>query len=484
MRKYELFIDNEWRSSTGQDHFVRENPANGSVVSSFARATLEDVECVAQSARTAFDAGPWPHASPRERSDVLTRIAALLQEHNEHLARTESEESGVPLHQARQVVQWGADLFQYYAGVCRNVRGETWALGDSADNAFGWSIREPVGVVVAITPWNYPLSQLVWKVAPALAAGCCVIAKPPSLTPGTALELGALMANAGLPEGVYNAVTGSGETIGDRLVSHPLVDKVSFTGETVTGQRIMASASRTTKRLTLELGGKSPNIVFADADLDAAADGVANGIFIRSGQVCTAGSRLLVERSIYDRFVDMVVDRARAFRIGDPNDEVDVGPVISDAHLSKILNAVETGRREGARLVAGGNRIADGDLANGYFMQSTVFADVDNAMTIAQEEIFGPVLCAIPFDGVGQAVELANATRYGLAAGVWTRDLDRAYRVIRDVRAGTCWVNTFGAPHIEMPFGGFKESGFGRELSPHAMDAYTELKAVHMAVHS
>jgi acyl-CoA reductase-like NAD-dependent aldehyde dehydrogenase len=392
------------------------------------------------------------------------------------MARLESVNTGKTLFDSGKVeIPFAAEVFRYYAGWTTKIHGETLNL---RDGAFTFTLRQPVGVVGAIVPWNFPFLLSSWKIAPALAAGNTVVLKPASLTPLTALRFAELTREAGLPEGVFNVVTGPGGKVGMALVRHPGVDKVAFTGSTDVGKSVMREAAGSLKRVSLELGGKSPNVVFADADLEAALRGALTGIFYNKGEVCAAGSRLLVERRVHDEFVDKLVNRVKGLKVGDPMDKgTRMGPVVSAQQLDTVLSYVESGRREGATLAAGGERMRVGN-GRGYFVQPTVFTGVSNAMRIAREEIFGPVLSVIPFNDADDAVAQGNETFYGLAAAVWTRDVGKALRVARALRAGTVWVNAYNLYDAALPFGGFKESGFGRELGQAGLDLYTEIKSV------
>jgi acyl-CoA reductase-like NAD-dependent aldehyde dehydrogenase len=471
----QLLIGGEWRDATGGQTMPVINPATEDVIAEVAAASPADVEAAVAAARAAL-AGPWGQMPARERGRLLWKMAERLTERIDEIARLETLHNGKPIRESRQVeIPLSAEVLQYYAGWADKIYGETVPIkGDG----LVYTRREPLGVVAAIVPWNFPLLLATWKVAPALATGNVVILKPASQTPLTALALGEIAVEVGLPPGVLNVITGSGGTVGQALVEHPGIDKVAFTGDTSTGKHIMRSAAETLKHVTLELGGKSPNIVFADADLDAAVRGATVGIFYGKGEVCAAGSRLLVERSIKDQFIEKVAARTKKMVAGDPLDpNTRLGAISSRSQLERVLRYVDVAKQEGASLVAGGSR-TDIGTGKGYFMQPTVFADVRPEMTIAREEIFGPVLAAIEFADVDEAIARANDSMYGLAAGVWTRDLKKAHYVAARLQAGLVWVNTYNAYDVGASFGGYKQSGFGRELGQHALDYYTQLKTV------
>ncbi len=470
-----LFINGEWRPAGGGQSIDVVNPATEDAIASVASATKDDIDAAVAAARAALD-GPWGKMSARERGRLVWKLGERIFERADDLARLETLHNGKPIFESRQIeLPACAECFQYFAGWADKVHGETIPV---KGNSLTYTLREPVGVVAAIVPWNFPLLLASWKVAPALACGNTVIVKPATQTPLTALALAEIAQEVGLPPGVLNVVTGPGTVVGRWLVEHPGIDKIAFTGDTRTGREIMRGSADTLKRLTLELGGKSPNIVFPDADLEAAIRGATIGIFYGKGEVCAAGSRLLVDRAIKDEFVDKVAARARKMVPGDPLDpKTRLGAIASKAQLERVLGYVAAGTREGATLVAGGER-ADIGTGKGYFLQPTVFANVRPEMTIAREEIFGPVLATIEFADVEEAIARANDSPYGLAAAVWTKDIKKAHYVARKLQAGTVWINTYNVYDTAAPFGGYKQSGFGREMSMHALEHYTQTKTV------
>ncbi len=474
MRK-QLFINNEWREASGAKTLEVTNPATEEVIAEVASAERTDVDAAVAAARAALD-GPWAKLSARERGRLVWKIGERLMERADEIARLETLHNGKPVFESRQIeIPAAAECFQYYAGWADKIHGETIPVKGSF---LTYTLREPVGVIAAIVPWNFPLLLTAWKVAPALACGNTVIIKPASQTPLTALALAEVAREVGLPPGVLNVITGPGSSVGQMLVEHPGIDKIAFTGDTSTGRSIMRGSSETLKRITLELGGKSPNIVFPDADLDAAIRGATTGIFYGKGEVCAAGSRLLVDRSIRSEFIDKVAARAKKMAPGDPLDpKTRLGAIASKKQLDTDLRYIETAKREGAQLVAGGGR-ADIGTGKGYFLQPTVFDGVTPEMTIAREEIFGPVLAAIEFADVDEAIARANDSAYGLAAAVWTKDIKKAHYVARKLQAGTVWINTYNVYDTAAPFGGYKQSGFGREMSVHALEHYTQVKSV------
>jgi aldehyde dehydrogenase (NAD+) len=471
----QLLIGGEWRDAAGSRTMAVINPATEETIAEVASATSDDVDAAVAAARAALD-GPWGRMSGRDRGRLLWKLGDRLMDHADEFARLETLHNGKPISESRHIeIPAAAECLQYFAGWADKVEGETIPV---RSGHLVYTLREPLGVVAAIVPWNFPLLLASWKIAPALATGNTIILKPASQTPLTALAIGALALEVGFPPGVFNVVTGSGSTVGQALVEHPGVNKIAFTGDTSTGKGIMRSAADTLKHITLELGGKSPNIVFPDADLDAAVRGATVGIFYGKGEVCAAGSRLLVDKSIKDEFVDKVVARTRKMVPGDPMDpKTRFGAIASKGQLERVLRYVDLATQEGARLMAGGRR-ADIGTGKGYFMQPTVFADVTPEMTIAREEIFGPVLAAIEFADVEEAIARANQSMYGLAAAVWTRDLKKAHYVASKLQAGTVWVNTYNMYDTAVPFGGYKQSGFGREMGQHALEAYTQVKTV------
>ena len=474
MRK-QLFINNDWRDAAGGKVLEVVNPATEDVIAEVASAEQSDVDAAVAAARAALD-GPWGRMSARERGKLVWKIGETLLERADEIARLETLHNGKPIFESRQIeVPASAECFQYYAGWADKIHGETVPV---KGNYLTYTLREPVGVIAAIVPWNFPLLLTSWKVAPALACGNTVIIKPASQTPLTAIALAEVAKDVGLPPGVLNVITGPGSKVGQMLVDHPGIDKIAFTGDTSTGKQIMRGSSESLKRITLELGGKSPNIVFPDADLDAAIRGATTGIFYGKGEVCAAGSRLLMDKSIKNEFIHKVAARAKKMAPGDPMDpKTRLGAISSKKQLETDLRYIETAKKEGATLVAGGGR-ADIGTGKGYFLQPTVFDGVTPSMTIAREEIFGPVLAAIEFADVDEAIARANDSTYGLAAAVWTKDIKKAHYVARKLQAGTVWINTYNIYDTAAPFGGYKQSGFGREMSVHALEHYTQVKSV------
>ena len=470
-----LFINNEWRDASGGKTMEVTNPATEEVIATVASAEKGDVDAAVQAARAAL-AGPWGSLSARERGRLVRRIGERLLERADEIARLETLHNGKPIFESRQIeIPAAAECFEYYGGWADKVMGETIPV---KGNYLTYTLREPIGVVAAIVPWNFPLLLTAWKVAPALACGNTIVIKPASQTPLTAIALAEVAAEVGLPPGVLNVITGPGSSVGQAIVEHPGIDKIAFTGDTATGKSIMRSAADTLKKITLELGGKSPNIIFPDADLDAALRGATTGIFYGKGEVCAAGSRLLVDRSIKDQFMEKLAARTKKMVAGDPLDpKTRYGALASKKQLETVQRYVDTAKKEGAALVAGGAR-ADIGTGKGYFFQPTVFDKVTPEMTIAREEIFGPVLATIDFADLDEAIARANSTQYGLAAAVWTRDIKKAHYVARKLQAGTVWINTYNIYDTAAPFGGYKASGFGREMSAHALEHYTQVKSV------
>jgi aldehyde dehydrogenase (NAD+) len=474
MRK-QLFIDGAWRDGSGGKTIEVVNPATEEVIAEVGSAEQADVDAAVAAARAAFD-GPWAKLSARERGRLVWQIGEKLMERADEIARLETLHNGKPIFESRHIeVPAAAECFQYFAGWADKIHGETIPV---RGNYLTYTLREPIGVVAAIVPWNFPLLLTAWKVAPALACGNTVIIKPASQTPLTALALAEIAQEVGLPPGVLNVVTGPGSKVGQMLVEHPGIDKIAFTGDTSTGKGIMRGAADTLKKITLELGGKSANVVLPDADLDAAIRGATTGIFYGKGEVCAAGSRLLVDKSIKSEFIDKVAARAKKMAPGDPLDpKTRLGAISSKKQLETDLRYIDVAKKEGATLVAGGAR-ADIGTGKGYFLQPTIFDGVTPEMTIAREEIFGPVLAAIEFADLDEAIARANDSTYGLAAAVWTKDIKKAHYVARRLQAGTVWINTYNIYDTAAPFGGYKQSGFGREMSMHALEHYTQVKSV------
>lgn len=475
LRYGKMLIDGQWVDAVSGETFAAIYPGTGQTIANVASASAADVDLAAQAARRAFASGPWPKMNGSERAKLLWKIADLMEQNIEELAELETLNNGKPLLESLRVdLPQSIACFRYFAGWSGKVMGHT-IEPEARANAICYTLREPVGVCGQIIPWNFPIQMAAWKIAPALACGNTVVIKPAEQTSLSILRLGELMTEAGLPNGVVNIITGFGATAGAALVEHPEVDKIAFTGSVEVGKMIMRSAANTLKKVTLELGGKSPNIVFADSNLELAAKYALSGIFFNQGQMCTAGSRIMIERSARDQFMEVLTTRAKKMTVGDPlNMKTRMGSLISQEQMERVLGYIEKGKQAGAALVAGGERVG----TQGYFVQPTVFDEVQHEMEIAQEEIFGPVASVITFDDVNDALRIANGTRFGLAAGVWTNDIKKALTFAKNVHAGTVWVNTYNMTDNALPFGGYKESGIGRELGPAALEMYTHSKTV------
>lgn len=460
--------------------FETRNPANGELLARVAQGSAEDVDLAVKAARAAFE-GPWRRMKPAERQAIMLRLADLVEANFDELALLDTLDLGAPLSRTRMGKARAVALLRYYAGQTTLIAGDT--LGNSAPgDVISQTFKEPVGVVAAINPWNGPIGMSVWKTAPVLATGCTLVMKPAEQTPLSALRFAELCLEAGVPEGVVNVVTGLGDA-GAALAAHPDVDKIAFTGSTGVGEKIIHAAAATMKRVTVELGGKSPNIVFADADLDKAVPGAAMAVFANAGQICSAGTRLFVHSSIHDEFMERLAAFTKTIRVGDPLDPAtQIGPVVSAPQMDRILGFIDGASDEGARLVTGGCRMSGAGYDAGFFVEPTIFSGVADEMTIAREEVFGPVLSAFTFDSEDEAIARANATNFGLASGVWTRDLSTAHRVARAVRAGSVWINCYQMLDPGVPFGGYKLSGFGRESGPHHIEDYLETKAVWISL--
>lgn len=473
-----MLINGEWVESASGNFFETINPATGETLTTVAEADREDVDKAVKAAREAFEHGPWRRMKPMERSKLLNKLSRLIEEHAEALAQLEVLDNGMTHKFAKRLILNASERFYQYAGWATKIEGRTKQLASSS-RMFAFTKREPLGVCGQITPWNIPLSAAALKIAAPLASGNTVVLKPAEQTPLTALYLGELIQEAGIPPGVVNIVPGFGPTAGAALAVHPDVDKLSFTGSTEVGKMIMKSGANTVKYVSLELGGKSPNIIFADADIEKAVRGAISGYIANSGQVCIAGSRLFVEKKVYDQVAAALIEGSRRIRLGhglDPNAQI--GPLVSEEQLNTVLRCIQSGIDKGAELLLGGKRAEEEPLKRGFFVKPTIFGNVADDMTIAKEEIFGPVICVMPFEDMDEVIERANATDYGLVAGVWTTDMGKVHRMIDELQSGTVWVNTYGNLSNSMPFGGYKQSGIGRENDRDAIDLYTQEKSV------
>ena len=458
-----MLIDGQWVDAKSGDSFHIYNPATGEVMANVASGDYADIDLAVKAARRAFEQGPWSRMTHAERAKLVWKLADLIEQNLEEFAQIESLDNGKPLAVARVAdIPLAIDNFRYMSGWATKIEGQTVSLSNLGQDYFAYTLREPVGVVGQIIPWNFPLLMAAWKLGPALAAGCTVVLKPAEQTPLSALRLGELIEQAGFPPGVVNFVTGYGETAGAALTAHPDVDKVAFTGSTEVGKLIVHAAAGNLKKVSLELGGKSPNIVFADADLETAIEGATSAIFFNHGQCCCAGSRLYVEKKIFDKVAEGL----------DP--QCEMGPLVSNEQLERVLGFIEAGEKEGARTVIGGHRLGD----RGFFVEPTLLTNVRPGMRVVDEEIFGPVVCAMPFKDTDEVVSQMNQTPYGLAGAVWTRDVTKAHRMARALRAGTVWINCYNVFDAALPFGGYKQSGWGREMGREVFDLYTQVKSV------
>ncbi len=475
VRTYQNYINGQWVPSGSGKTFPVYDPSTEEIIAQVAASESIDVERAVKAARAAFDSGPWAKITAQDRGRILFKLVDKVRQNASMLAEIECRNTGKPIVEAEYDIADVATCFEYYGGLANKVMGNVMPV---PANALSFTMREPVGVAGQIIPWNYPLMMAAWKLAPAIAAGCACILKPAEQTPLTALEFANWFEEAGLPPGAVNIINGYGETCGAALVAHPGVDKIAFTGSAVVGKIIVKSAADTLKRVTLELGGKSPNIFFADADWEAAVDGALFGVFINQGEVCSAGSRILVEKKIYSKFVEAMTEKAKRIKLGPPLErETKMGPLVSKEQYDRVSSYLEVGRKE-AKVAIGGGRPKQ--FGKGFYVEPTIFYDVDNSARISREEIFGPVASVIPFEDEGAAIRIANDTPYGLAGAVWTRDIYKAFRVVKSLRAGIIWVNHMQPTYVEAPWGGYKQSGFGRELGPWGLEEYLETKQVYV----
>lgn len=481
MKKNKTFIDGSWVDGTSGKTLQSINPATGEVIAEVQENSIEDVEKAIQSAKKSFYVTrEWRDMDTQSRSDVLLKIADMIEEELEEIAKTESMDNGKPLREAEADVDDAIHCFRYYAGLIRTPQGGVYGVNTNFGPMHSYTVHEPVGVCGLITPWNFPFLMGIWKMAPALAAGNSIIFKPSSETVLSTIKMFEIFEKAGLPKGTVNLVIGPGSTVGNLLAESKDVDMVTFTGSTAVGQSIMRAAAGNVKKIGLELGGKSPNVIFADTDLDAAVEWAMIGIFFNQGEVCCAGSRIIIEKSIKDEFVKRFSQRANRMTLGNPLNNPDMGPLVSEKHMQDVLNYIEIGKKEGAKLVCGGYRYEEGECAKGYFVRPTIFDECTSEMRIVQEEIFGPVVTIQTFETEEEAIALANDTIYGLAGAVFTNDATRAQRVISELRAGITWINCYNPAFSEAPWGGYKMSGIGRELGTHGLEEYQEVKQINM----
>ena len=475
-RRFQMFIAGRWTDGTGDKLMTRNSPGHGIAVAQWPSANKEDANEAIRAARTAFDAGPWPRMSAADRSQVLFKVADLIEKHAEELGLIECLETGKPITQATGEIRGAVDVWRFAAGAARSMAGET--FNNLGDRVLALVLRQPIGVIGVITPWNFPFFILAERLPFILAAGCTAVVKPAEATSGSTLRLGALLQEAGLPDGVVNLVSGRGSVVGQAILDSDLVDMVSVTGSTATGRKAIQASAGNIKKLGLELGGKNPHIVFADANLDDAADGVAFGMAFNAGQCCVGGSRLVVQRSVAEAFTERLVDKMSRIVMGDPLDEsTQVGALFDEAHMHKVLGYIEGGVKLGAKVVHGGGRTGSPE---GYFVQPTLVTNVSPDMPLLREEIFGPVLAVVPFDTYEQAIAIANDTEFGLSASIWTQDVNQALRAMRDVQAGRVWINTTLDNGPETPLGGMKQSGLGRDAGLSGIEEYTEVKTAHI----